>query len=237
MRSAQVMLVRNGDVGDWRLPHGEFLSTFSLACNRSDFLSRSNPVDRDGRISFDEKQHAYTVDGILVPRSVTSYLHTFLDEFNPHEAIAIMQQGRSWEIKREQYLKEDGQIMTADEIANSWAKNGDVQRARGQLLHYHAEQFLNGCEVEEPHSPEFKQFLQIYDVICSKGWQIFRTEFSLFHCGLRMAGQADLLCRDSQGKFIIIDWKRSREIRFNAYRPMKQPLEHLPDSNYYGMQM
>ena len=228
-----MQLVRNGDVADWRLQDAEFLSTFTLPRSRWEFLARRNPVARDARISFDEKEHVYHVDGIRVPRSVTGFLHAFTEEFNAYEAIVSMQHGYDWETKREKYLKEDGQIKTADEIANDWATNGAVQRARGQLLHFHAEQFLNGCEIEEPHSPEFKQFLQIYDVIYSKGWQIFRTEFSLFHCGLRIAGQADLLCRDPQGKFIIIDWKRSREIRFNGFRPMKPPLEHLPDCNYY----
>ena len=148
-----MQLVRNGDVGDWRLQDADFLSAFTLPRSRSEFLARRNPVARDARISFDEKEHVYHVDGIRVPRSVTGFLHAFTEEFNAYEAIVAMQHGYDWETKREKYLKEDGQVKTADEIANDWAKNGAVQRARGQLLHYHAEQFLNGCEVEEPHSP------------------------------------------------------------------------------------
>ena len=107
-----------------------------------------------------------------------------------------------------------------------------MQRARGTLLHYHAEQLLNDRDVEEPHSPEFKQIIEIVDVIKSR-WEVYRTEFSMFHCGLRLAGQADLLCRDADGRLVIIDWKRSREIKYDAFRPMDPPLEHLPDCNYY----
>ena len=107
-----------------------------------------------------------------------------------------------------------------------------MQRARGQLLHYHAEQYLNGCAIEEPHSPEFRQVMRICEEVISQ-WEVFRTEVCLYHRGLNLAGQADLLCRDSEGKVVVWDWKRSRELRFdNPFRSMKPPLEHLPDCSW-----
>ena len=39
---------------------------------------------------------------------------------------------------------------------------------------------------------------------------------------------------------MIFDWKRVRAINFdNSFRPMRPPLEHLPDSNYwmYALQL
>ena len=57
---------------------------------------------------------------------------------------------------------------------------------------------------------------------------------------MRLAGQADLLCKDTYGKLIIIDWKRSREIKYtNPYRTLKEPLEHMDDTNYnmYSLQL
>ena len=74
---------------------------------------------------------------------------------------------RDWDTKQENYRKEDGDVMTDEEIAAAWRNNGEVQRSRGQLLHFHAEQFLNGCAIEEPHSPDFQQFLEIrHALVC-----------------------------------------------------------------------
>ena len=55
-----------------------------------------------------------------------------------------------------------------------------------------------------------------------------------------MAGQADLLCKDTDGKLIIIDWKRSRELKYaSPFRTLKEPLEHMDDTNYslYSLQL
>ena len=217
---------------DWRLGDDQFLCAFQLPSDRCDALARRNPMPRERRITFDEVDHVYTVDGIRVPISATGFLHCFSEEFVASDAIAAMQAGRHWESRRDEFLRDDGDLMSPDEIACKWVKNGAVQRARGTLLHYHAEQLLNDRVIEEPHSPEFKQIIEIVDAIKSR-WEVYRTEFSMFHCGLRLAGQADQLCRDADGRLVIIDWKRSREIKYDAFRPMKPPLEHLPDCNYY----
>ena len=125
---SQLAPVRNGDVGDWRLSDDIFLDTFRLpsAADRCEVLALRNPIPGEERIAFDELTHVYTVDGVVVPRSVTGLLHTFSDEFNACEAIDAMQRGRDWELKRECYLREDGQLMTSDEIAGKFALNGAV---------------------------------------------------------------------------------------------------------------
>ena len=155
-------------------------------------------------------------------------------EFDPHSAVAAMMRGQGWPEKQHEFMNADGTIQTVDDIVAAWARQGEVQRSRGTLLHYHAEQFLNGQTIEEPHSPEFRQVCGFYqDIIVEHGWEVYRTEATLFHCGLRIAGQADLLCKDRGGKLIIIDWKRSREIKYaNPYRTLKEPLEHMADTNY-----
>ncbi len=187
----------------------------------------------DTRISFDEEKHIYTVDGVTVQRSVTGFVHAYAPHFDPHEAIQMMKAGRNWEAKRLEFLKDDGALMTDDEIAAKWARNGEVQRKRGTLLHFHAEQYLNGRAIEEPHSPEFSQVRDICEVFCEMNWEAFRTELSLFHCGLRIAGQADLILRDQDGSFIVFDWKRSKEIRYDSFDQLTPPLEHLPACNYW----
>ena len=100
-------------------------------------------------------------------------------------------------------------------------------------MHYHAEQACNGRLIEEPHSPELKQVLSMISAIRAQGWELLRTEFSMFHCGLRLAGQADLLCRDVDGRLVIIDWKRCKQIKFDSFEQMQPPIDHLADCNYW----
>ena len=229
--------VRHGDVGDWRLSDGEFLATFRLPCPslRYDVLAQRHPMPRESLITFDEADHVYTFRGERVPRSVTGLLHAYSQDFNPTLALALMKPE-----KREE-LAACGAGSTDDEILAHWQFNGEVQRARGQLLHFQAEQVLNGRQVEEPHSPELMQArLVIDDFILARGLRPFRTEVCLHHKGLRVAGQADLLCLDGDDRMVVCDWKRSREIRMeNPFRSLKEPLENLPDCNYwtYALQL
>ena len=228
-------VVRNGEVGDWRLPDDEFLASFRLP-SRDDGgpLAVLNPLARDKRISFDELSHTYTIDGrVLVPRSVTGLLHEFTSEFNPERALRMMKQGREWEYKKYE-LEAQGLSSEDDDILRRWALNGKVASARGTLLHYHCEQMANGREIEEPHSPEFQQARMIYDSLLALGLRPFRTELSMFHCGLRLAGQADLVCRDGEGDLVIVDWKRVRCIKIeNNYDCMRYPLDHLDECSYW----
>ena len=124
-------------------------------------------------------------------------------------------------------------MMNAKEIAGKWQRNGVVQRAIGTLFHYHCEMFLNGATIEGPPSPEFYQWLQLYDNVITARWEIFRTELSVFHLGLQVAGQIDCLCKDKDGSLIILDWKRSKDIKYDSSAQMRPPLSHMPDSNYF----
>ena len=80
--------------------------------------------------------------------------------------------------------------------------------------------------------PNFNNFSKLLCGI-NEEFKIYRTEISLFHCGLRIAGQADCLCLDRNGDVVIWDWKRSKKIEFDAQKQMKEPLAHLPDCSFY----
>ena len=233
---SEMTMVRNGDVADWRLTDEAFLASFRLptAADKCEALASRNPFPREHRIAFHEQEHIYTVDGTKVPRSVTKLVHEFTSVFDPLEAVDAMQKGARWEEKRYLYTKNDGELLTPEEIVCKWAANGEVQRARGQLLHYQAEQFLNGRTIQAPNSPEFRQFLAIHRTLCGEGLRVYRTELSVFHCGLRLAGQIDLLCLDAAGAFAVVDWKRCKQIRKDSRQPMKEPLDHLQECNFYA---
>ena len=68
-----------------------------------------------------------------------------------------MQARPSWEWKQQEHLRPDGTVMSPEEIARKWERNGRVQRNRGTLMHFHCEAFLNGFMIEGPPSPEFCQ--------------------------------------------------------------------------------
>ena len=91
---------------------------------------------------------------------------------------------------------------------------------------------LNSRELELPHSPEFTMFLNILAVLQEHfGLRPFRTEISLFHVGLCIAGQADALFVDESGAITILDWKRTQHIRFDGFGSLREPINHLPDAN------
>lgn len=234
------MTITNGHVGDWRLPDEQFLANFRLPGpqDKPGHLERLNPFPRDSRIIFDEEKHMYTIDGcITAPRSVTQIIHEYSEEFDAPSAVKTMRNGANWARKKKDYMRHDGTEMSDEEIIAKWNLNGKTQSARGTLLHFQIEQHINGSIVEEPHSPEFKMYLKFReDFMRARGLVPLRTELSLIHCGLRLAGQADLLCtEEGTGDVVIIDWKRSKDVttqnrRF--VRRMKDPLSHLWDTKY-----
>jgi hypothetical protein len=242
-------VVPNGQVGDWRLDDLAFMETFRLpgARDKCDRLAEVNPWGRDARIRFLEEEHRYIIANAEAPRSVqarcsiTGLVGRFHEHFDADAAIGMMKRGRQWAQKRALYLRDDGSDMTNSEIKAKWAFDGRVQSSRGTLMHYQIEQHLNGNVIEAPQSPEFRQFLGFErDVMRARGLRPFRTEASLFHCGLRLAGQCDMLCQDAHGRYHVLDWKRSKEIkRSNRYQKMLPPLNHLDDCNYwhYALQL
>jgi len=139
----ELLPIRNGTVGDWRLPDHEFLASFKLPGpeQKHDVLKDRNPFPRDGRITFDEDKHEYTIDNsIKVPRSVTGLVHQYVWPFDPHAAVRAMKQSIKWEEKRHAFLSETGEDLSDNQIIELWTFNGRIASARGTLLHWHGDQ-------------------------------------------------------------------------------------------------
>ena len=62
-------------------------------------LKERHPFPREDMVVFYEHDHSYFVDGLRVPRSVTSLLHEYATPFNPSRALASMKRGRDLEVK------------------------------------------------------------------------------------------------------------------------------------------
>ena len=217
----------------WQLPDDQFVRSFPTL-PRIAALESQNPFPREDRVAFVEDGHAYFVDGIRVPRSVTGLVHSFAGHFDPARAIRCLKQGRNWEEKRAEMEAQELGI-SDEEIMSRWRRNGEAQSKRGQLLHHHAECLLNNVQIEEPHSPEFLQLRSIYRSLQLLGLKPIRTELCIFHCGLRLAGQIDALFLDQESKLVIVDWKRIRELKYeNPHASLLYPLDNLPDTNYWA---
>ena len=235
--------IANGTVCDFRLSDEDFCDDrkFVLSDKQGyqDHLASVNATPRDTRCVFEEVSHKYYIDGIKAPWSGTAFSHYCERHFDADRVLGQMQPG--W-ATRKGYVKEDGTEMSSEEIKTVWEKNGTSQSRRGTLLHWQIECYLNGYDIAEPHSPEFAMMLQFEHVFLDAlGLTPWRVEMNLFHCGLRLAGQADLLCKDHAGKLVILDWKRSREIKEKAFRNEMQrpPLDYLPNTNRhcYNLQL
>ena len=100
---SEMTMVRHGTVGDWRLADEPFLASFRLptAADKCETLASRNAFPREDRITFDENEHIYTVDGVRVPKSVTGLVHESVHGFDPRDAIEAMQKGAYWEVKRQ----------------------------------------------------------------------------------------------------------------------------------------
>ena len=230
-------------LADWRLPDDEFLAAFKLPGpnERCHALSDKHPMAREDRIVFYEASHTYTVDAIKAPRSVTGLVHEYqASHFDPAVAIEAMRNGKNWATKKDEFVNADGGCMSDDEITALWERRGRIASARGTLLHFHAECHLNGLEVEQPHSPEFKHFLLISEALAEMGWRPFRTEVCLTHIGLCLCGQLDALFWNDEKELAVLDWKNCRNVTFeNNFRSLKEPLQHLAESNgnLYSLQL
>lgn len=201
---------------DWRISDEAIRddALFRLAdkVGYRDVLYGLHKTDRCDRCVFKEDTHEYFVDGRRAPWSGTTFSHYCERHFDAKAVAARMARIPGWAEKKG-LVRADGRPFDAVEIERHWQGNGVSQSRRGTLMHWHVECHLNGYRIEEALSPEFRLFLFFErEFLRRLGLAPWRTEMNLFHCGLRLAGQADLVCVDGRGRLVVLDWKRSREI-------------------------
>jgi hypothetical protein len=128
--------------------------------------------------------------------------------------------------------------MTADEIKAKWSNSGKDASEAGTAMHLAIEMHHNGAEhlipEEIKETPEWKYFLNYWNDFGHE-LEPYRTEWEVFSEPHKLAGSIDMIYRrKSDGKFIIYDWKRSKEIKTtNTFENGYAPLGHLPNCNYW----
>jgi hypothetical protein len=143
--------------------------------------------------------------------------------------------------------------MTDEEIIQKWSDNGKTASEAGTAMHLAIEQFLHGSpeqiKPEVLETPEWRYFMKFW-ADCGSDLEPYRSEWEVFTDSLtpikgerkiKLCGSIDMVFRrKSDGKFVIYDWKRSKEIKAeNQFNNGLSPLDHLPDCNYwhYTMQL
>jgi len=213
-------------------------------------LTTINSHLRDKHISFDEPTHKYYVNGSCQGNiSCTGFVHEFFGHFDAKAIITKMRKGSNWATSK-YYGKTDKDIM------DEWSANGKTASEAGTAMHLAIEQFLHGSpdqiNPEILQTPEWKYFLKFW-ADCGHDLEPYRSEWEVFtdvisplpnnaiERKIKLCGSIDMVFRrKSDGKFVIYDWKRSKDIKSdNKYQSGLPPLEHLPDTNYwhYTMQL
>lgn len=185
-------------------------------------LASVNRFEADKRADFDEAAHRYTisVEGVphVVNRSVTSIVGAL---FPPFDADACVEEWfAGWKRNRDKRYVDiidafPDDASAKEEIKKRWKTAGNEPQRLGTLLHLYAEETLNGMQPEKSRFEEVErevtQLDTFFDSEFGRGLTPFRTEMTVFYnVGplVVSAGQIDALYKDSEGNFVIVDWKR-----------------------------
>jgi len=194
------------------------------------YLEEKNRHCRDKRLSFNEEKHIYTVDGDSNYTSVTTLIHKFFPHFDADEVIKKMKKGKNWGPDNQYYG------MSNKAIKDKWSQSGKEASSLGTLMHLNIEYWYNNL----PFTPKFESTLEynLFQKYLSdhKDYVAYRTEWAVFSTKYKIAGSIDMIYHDPQDpeKFIIADWKRSKEIKWdNKWETGKPPIDHIPHCNYW----
>ena len=219
-------------------------------------LTQINRHPRDQHIAFDEPTHKYYVNGSCKGNiSCTGFVHEFFGHFDAKKIITKMRKGANW-ANSKYYGKTD------EEIMKEWSDNGKEASSAGTAMHFAIEKFMHGAldEIDSAvmNTPEWRYFMKFWKE-CGDDLEPYRSEWEVFTDRLdlpasqhrevftdaldspaserkiKLCGSIDMVYRrKSDGKFVIYDWKRSKEIKSdNPFGSGLAPLDHLPDTNYW----
>ena len=216
-------------------------------------LAIRNQHTRDKNIKFAEEEHKYTItsDPDSQYTSVTTYVHTHFPKFDSDAILKSIMNGKNWKEGHKYWG------LTAEQIKQQWADNGAAASHAGTDLHYRIECFMNNADLPMgyTHTDLYKHYRESNAVdggprgFTPLEWQYFtnfvkhttnlkpyRTEWTVYHEDLKLAGSIDMVYENPDGTLSIYDWKRAKEItRVNMYKKYAttECICHMPDSNFW----
>lgn len=197
-------------------------------------MDNSHP--RDQLINFTEKGHKYTISGHNKDiTSVTTLIHKHFPKFDSDKIINRMMSGRNW--KNSKYFGK-----TKDEIKDEWSNNGKNASKLGTSMHNAIEYYLNNTLVEEPDTIEFHMFKTFWHDFneANPTLRLYRTEWVIYDEEVSIAGSVDCIMANDNDDLILIDWKRSKEIKMkNNYEKGFGPFLNMDHCNFshYSLQL
>jgi ATP-dependent exoDNAse (exonuclease V) beta subunit len=150
--------------------------------------------------------------------------------------------------------------LTPEQIKEQWSQNAQTVSSAGTEMHYRIECFMNN-----PNCYTHKELYEDYKIKNdnikndktneSLEWNYFidfvkntphlkpyRTEWTIYHEELKLAGSIDMVYENSDGTLSIYDWKRVKDIKkINLWNKYATTLCicHFPDTNFwhYALQL
>jgi len=193
-------------------------------------LNITNAHTRDSRITFDEEPHIYYVDGSCEGYiSGTTIIHSMFTPFDK-EKVSQLTHKKHFENKGSEYYQ-----MTQTDIIQKW--NTNTAAVDGTKMHKDIELFLLGDD-QGNESIEFTYFL---DFMKDHTFlRPYRTEWMIFDDIHKIAGSIDVVFERDDGKIVLGDWKRVKNIRYgNNFQSGLHGLKHVQDCNFnhYTLQL
>ena len=179
-------------------------------------------------IVFNEASHTYAdarnQTGTADYTSVTTLIEKFFPFFDEEAYI-------------EHFMAESGK--SREEVVRKMLEPSE----RGTFMHQQIEYFLKG----RPHEEDFKEF-QLFrkfheEQILKRRLEFYDAEKIVTLPQYGIAGTVDALFRKPDGAFVMVDWKRSKNLIIDGY-PKKYGtgrglsiLSHLDNSSYYHYEL
>lgn len=188
-------------------------------------------------IEFDEKAHKYKLNGHQFKTSVTEFVHEHFPKFIEDEVINNILKSRKMNDPTYTYFG-----MDKTQILDKWENN----KVLGTIMHEQIEYFYNNNKTSKPNiefTPEYKYFLNFANDF--PNLNAYKTELRIYSLHLDLAGSIDLLVKNDDNTYDIIDWKRSKFIDnsttptlYTTYAILPK-LSHIMNTNYnhYSFQL
>ena len=176
----------------------------------------------DERMKFIEPTHNYFLDGRAVPISVTSVVGRLFSEFDPEETLSLYYQ--RWKSSGSSKYEDVISSAANDDEAKAaiklqWETAGTQASELGTRIHAAAELALNGGvpsgDAVKDVEREFSAFQSwLSEFALPNRLTAFRTELPVFLALADgtplLAGMIDGLFVDSENKYWLVDWKRTK---------------------------
>ena len=218
-------LVREKYLGIQTFGQPEYLQELRQEIQRNSIAASDTPRPA---IIFDEASHTYADErnttGTADYTSVTTLIEKFFPFFDEEAYI-------------QKFMAESGK--SREEVVRKMMEPSE----RGTFMHQQIEYFLKG----KPHEEDFKEF-QLFrkfheEQIQKRGLDFYDAEKIVTLPQYSIAGTVDALFRKPDGTFVMVDWKRSKNLIIDGY-PKKYGtgrglsiLAHLDNSSYYHYEL